>query len=258
MKVNHEVFTQKLLKTLLVENPKENIIFSPMSISTSLAMISEGARSWTLVNLLHVLGFDFKEHEVRDVHHFFLVFVQRLQQLEREDILRHKDFLFINHHRRVNQRFLEEIQKIYDVQVKMIDFRDKERARKEMDHAVVQKVLDRCYELITMLDPQTFLLLINYISIRGIWQVAFDTKLTHEETFFVDKHKKVQVDMMRKTERMMYSRWDDLHATMVELPYTQDLSIVLVLPDEGHFHSVLRRMDFRRDRTYYAKDMRHC
>ncbi|KAG8514316.1 Serpin A11 [Galemys pyrenaicus] len=256
IKVDHEAFIQKLWKTLLVENPKENVIFSPMSISTSLAMIAEGARSWTLVNLLQVLGFDLQESEVKDTHHFFLDFIKRLHQMERKDILRHKDFLFINHHRKVDQRFLEEIQKIYDVQVQMIDFQDKEKAKKEIDHTVAQKVQHTSCELTTMLDPQTFLLLVNYISVRGIWQVAFDTKLTHQETFFMDKYKKVQVDMMKKTERMIYSRWDDLLATMVELPYTEDLSMVLVLPDEGHLYSVLRKMDFRRDWINHPKDTR--
>ncbi|XP_012579804.1 PREDICTED: uteroferrin-associated basic protein 2-like [Condylura cristata] len=256
VKVDHEVFAQKLVKTLIVENPNENVIFSPMSISTSLAMMSEGTSSWTLVNLLQVLGFHLSEHEARDVHHSFMVFIQRLHQLEREAILRHKDFLFINHHRRIHQKFLEEIWKIYKVEVQMINFRDKETAKKEIDHTVAQKAQDRHCELITMLDPETFLLLVNYISMKGIWQVAFDSRLTHQETFFVNEHQKVQVDMMRKTEQMLYSRWDDLHATVVELTYTEDLAVVLVLPDDGHFHSVLRKMDLRTDRTRYAKDMR--
>lgn len=68
---------------------------------------------------------------------------------------------------------------------------------------------------------------------------------------------KVQVDMMRKTERMIYSRSEELLATMVKMPCEENLSLILVLPDAGQFDSVLKKMTTKRAKLQKTSDFRY-
>ncbi|XP_026371295.3 uteroferrin-associated basic protein 2-like [Ursus arctos] len=260
--VHHEIeagnkaFAHKLFKTLLTERPRKNIIFSPLSISASLAMLSLGTRSTTLTNLLEGLGFDLKVMRVWDVHHGFQSVVQMLKQLNREGRLKHRDMLFIDSNRKIHTPFLWDAEGIYGVKAHMIDFRDVEKTKKQINHLVAEKMHKRTKGFITSLNPHTFLLLINYVFFKGIWKMAFHTNLKHKEDFFVDERTTVQVDMMWKKERMIYSRSEKLFATMVKIPLTGNMSIVLVLPDVGQPDSTIKEMVDQRATLLKSSDMR--
>ncbi|XP_045671768.1 uteroferrin-associated basic protein 2-like [Ursus americanus] len=259
--VHHEIeagnkaFAHKLFKTLLTERPRKNIIFSPLSISASLAMLSLGTRSTTLTNLLEGLGFDLKVMRVWDVHHGFQSVVQMLKQLNREGRLKHRDMLFIDSNRKIHTPFLWDAEGIYGVKAHMIDFRDVEKTKKQINHLVAEKMHKRTKGFITSLNPHTFLLLINYVFFKGIWKMAFHTNLKHKEDFFVDERTTVQVDMMWKKERMIYSRSEKLFTTMVKIPLTGNMSIVLVLPDVGQPDSTIKEMVDQRATLLKSSDM---
>lgn len=68
----------------------------------------------------------------------------------------------------------------------------------------------------------------------------------------------VQVDMMRKTERMIYSRSEELLATMVKMPCKENASIILVLPDTGKFDFALKEMAAKRARLQKTNDFRYA
>lgn len=69
---------------------------------------------------------------------------------------------------------------------------------------------------------------------------------------------KVQVDMMRKTEPMIYSRSEELLATMVKMPGKENVSLILVLPDAGQFESALKKMTTKRDKLQKTSDFRYA
>ncbi|XP_045865412.1 uteroferrin-associated basic protein 2-like [Meles meles] len=242
IEAGNKAFAYKLFKTLLMEHPRKNIIFSPLSISASLAMLSLGTRSTTLTNLLKGLGFDLKVMSVWDVHHGFQSIVQMLKQLNREGHLKYRDMLFIDSNRKINTPFLWDTEQIYDVKAQMIDFRDVRKTKKQINHFVAAKMYKGTKGFITSLNPHTFLFLINYVFFKGIWKMAFHTNFMHKEDFFVDECTTVQVDMMWKKERMIYSRSEKLFTTMVKMPFIGKMSIVLMLPDVGQLDSSVEEM----------------
>ena len=67
---------------------------------------------------------------------------------------------------------------------------------------------------------------------------------------------KVQVDMMRKTERMLYSRSEELHTTMVKMPCKGNVSLILMLPDAGQFDTALKKMTAKRAKLQKISDFR--
>ena len=88
--------------------------------------------------------------------------------------------------------------------------------------------------------------------------MAFHANLKHKEDFFVDERTTVQVDMVWKKERMIYSRSEKLFATMVKIPLTGNMSIVLVLPDVGQPDSTIKEMVDQRATLLKSSDMRYA
>ncbi|XP_044087782.1 uteroferrin-associated basic protein 2-like [Neovison vison] len=256
IEAGNKAFAYKLFETLLMEHPRKNIIFSPLSISTSLAMLSLGTRSTTLTNLLKGLGFDLKVMRVWDMHHGFQTIVQMLKQLNREGHLKYRNMLFIDSNRKINTPFLWDTERIYDVKAQMIGFRDVRKTKKQINHFVATKMHKGTKGFIISLNPHTFLFVINYVFFKGIWKMAFHTNFMHKEDFFVDECTTVRVDMMWKKERMIYSRSENLFTTMVKMPFIGNMSIVLMLPDVGQPDSSVEEMVVQRATLLKSSGMR--
>ncbi|XP_014687635.3 uteroferrin-associated basic protein 2-like [Equus asinus] len=253
---DHEAFAYKLFEALSVEYHRKNLIFSPESISTALAMLSLGTRSTTLSNLVAGLGFDLQRIRAWEVHTSFQRLVQTLNELDRQRHLKHRDFLFIDINRRIKPKFLQETERLYEVEAQVADFRHRGIAKEQINQFVAQRLAHRIEEVVTSLHPHTFLFLLNYIFFKGVWEVAFQARFTQKENFFLEDNTSVQVHMMRKTERMIYSRAEHLFATIVKLPYTGNVSLVLVLPDAGRFDFVAKELAARRARPLQSRDTR--
>uniref|UniRef100_A0A8C3X884 Serpin domain-containing protein n=1 Tax=Catagonus wagneri TaxID=51154 RepID=A0A8C3X884_9CETA len=217
---DYEAFAQELFKALLIDGPRKNIIFSPVSISITLATLALGIRSTTRTNPTDVLERDLRKLRVLDKQQALQYLAQMLPELEKKKQLKHKDIFFIDRNQKIDQMFQEEIARTYKVDIQMTDFKDKETTKKAINQFSINR-----YPLM-------------------------------KEDFFVNEETKVQVDMMRKTERMIYSRSEELLATMVKMPCKENASIILVLPDAGKFDFTLKEMAAKRARLQKASDFR--
>uniref|UniRef100_A0A8C3WW37 Serpin domain-containing protein n=1 Tax=Catagonus wagneri TaxID=51154 RepID=A0A8C3WW37_9CETA len=238
---DYEAFAQELFKALLIDGPRKNIIFSPVSISITLATLALGIRSTTRTNPTDVLERDLRKLRVLDKQQALQYLAQMLPELEKKKQLKHKDIFFIDRNQKIDQMFQEEIARTYKVDIQMTDFKDKETTKKAINQF-------RTMNLATELEARLTLVEIFQTRPDGIWERAFQTSLTKKEDFFVNEETKVQVDMMRKTERMIYSRSEELLATMVKMPCKENASIILVLPDAGKFDFTLKEMAAKRAR----------
>uniref|UniRef100_A0A8C3WW19 Serpin domain-containing protein n=1 Tax=Catagonus wagneri TaxID=51154 RepID=A0A8C3WW19_9CETA len=246
---DYEAFAQELFKALLIDGPRKNIIFSPVSISITLATLALGIRSTTRTNPTDVLERDLRKLRVLDKQQALQYLAQMLPELEKKKQLKHKDIFFIDRNQKIDQMFQEEIARTYKVDIQMTDFKDKETTKKAINQF-------RTMNLATELEARLTLVEIFQTRPDGIWERAFQTSLTKKEDFFVNEETKVQVDMMRKTERMIYSRSEELLATMVKMPCKENASIILVLPDAGKFDFTLKEMAAKRARLQKASDFR--
>lgn len=163
LEADNDTLAHKLLDALLRESPRKNIIFSPMSISTSLAKLSLENKSAVFTDLLKDLELDLKDIRKWDVHQLF----QKLHQLDRNIELKHGDILFVDKNRKMDSTFLHKLNNTLDMKVHMVNFQDEERTKKQIDHHVAEKMQENIDELATDLDPHTLLFLVNYILFKG-------------------------------------------------------------------------------------------
>ena len=62
---------------------------------------------------------------------------------------------------------LQQISKLQGMDIQMIDFTDIEKAKKTISHHVAEKTHTKITNLITDLNPETILCLVNHIFFKG-------------------------------------------------------------------------------------------
>jgi serpin B len=218
-----------------------NLLFSPFSISTALAMTYVGARSQTAAEMADVLHFDLPQAELHPAmgnlwqpmsepgagNSQELMIANALWPQQGTDFL--DDFLRTN---RIH----------YRAGIEAVDFRaDVDGARKTINRWVEQCTRHRIRELLQPgdIDGLTELVLTNAIYFKGSWASRFNEAETLSRPFHLSRDHSIEASMMQQSRRFGYMK--AAHFTALELLYENrdpslnsswDLSMLILLPDE--------------------------
>ncbi|KAM6170981.1 alpha-1-antichymotrypsin [Erethizon dorsatum] len=232
-------FAFSLYKQLASEAPNKNIIFSPLSISTALALASLGARNITLAEILQGLKFNLTETAEAEIHRSFQHVLRTLRQPDDQLQLSVGNALFIDEQLQLLAKFTEDARDLYAAETLTAKFEDPTAAKQLINDFVKKETQGKIPELVKVLEPSTALVLVNYILFKGKWKTPFDPLDTFESSFYLSKEQSVQVPMMRMESLYVpYFRDKELSCTVLELEYMGNASALLILPDEGKMSSV--------------------
>ncbi|XP_069462602.1 alpha-1-antiproteinase-like [Ambystoma mexicanum] len=226
-------FAFEIYKHVAAAAGAENIFFSPVSISTALAMLSLGARSETLGQLMKGLGFRPGEVPSKELHASFQHLIQALNSPHSLLQLRMGNALFIQQELEPLQTFLADVKKHYHSETFPTDFQNEEEAKQQINSYVEAQTKGKIVDLLKRLDTGTVLVLINFIYFRGQWDKPFELESTREDDFHVDEHTTVRVPMMFNWSRYNIAHDQERCATVVQLPYKGNASAFFILPDPG-------------------------
>ncbi|KAM4832310.1 serpin A12 [Urocitellus parryii] len=224
-------FGFKLLKKLASRGSRQNIFFSPLSISTAFSMLSLGAQDSTLEEIKQ--GFSFREMPARDLHQGFYYLIRKLNQEKQGTKLAIGNVLFLDQKLKLQRNFLRETKTMYEAETVPTNFQDLDYTQKQINSYVSQKTQGLINNLIRSIDPGTVMILANFIYFQARWKHRFDPKETREENFFVDKSKTVKVPMMFHGGMYDVGYDDQLSCTLLEIPYSGNITATFVLPEEG-------------------------
>ncbi|KAL1791321.1 Serine protease inhibitor A3N, partial [Sigmodon hispidus] len=232
-------FAFSLYKKLVLNNPDKNIVFSPLSISTALAVLSLGARSNTLKEILEGLKFNLTETPEADIHRSFGNFLHMLGQPGDQVQIRTGSAMFIEKRLQILAEFKEKARSLYQAEASTADFQKPNEAKRLINNYVRNQTQGKIQELISELDVRTLMVLVNYIYFKGKWKMPFDPNGTLDSEFYVDKKRTVMVPMMSIEDLTTpYFRDEELSCSVVELKYTGNASALFILPDEGKMQQV--------------------
>lgn len=231
----------------LAEGNKENLFFSPYSISLALAMTYAGARGETAAQMAQALHFALPQERL---HPAFWALSWALAE-EGEEApspegrpfkLRVANALWGQEGHPFLPEFLELLVQNYGAGLERVDFAvDPEKARLTINAWVEEKTEGKIRELLEPGDVHrlTRLVLTNAIYFNAAWHYPFDERLTSPAPFHLLDGSQVLVPMMHRTELFAYAEGVDYQA--VELPYRgrdglpSSFSMVIVLPKPGQF-----------------------
>jgi len=227
-----------------------NIFYSPYSISLALAMTYAGAEGETEQQMAEVLHFILED---KDLHAAFnklaLELASRGEGAEGKDgegfrlnivnaIWGQKDYKFLS-------EFLDILAENYDAGLRILDFiNEPEESRITINDWVSEQTEGRIEDLIPQgdIDTLTRLVLTNAIYFNAAWRYQFEEDDTYDDTFYLLDGSEITVPMMHQTEHLGYTEGDGYQ--VVELPYdTGELSMVIILPEEGNFEAFESSLD---------------
>lgn len=144
---------------------KKNIFFSPLGISSALSVLTKGARGDTHSQLFSTLGYSaFNQSQVDDAYkHLFHMFMHQRGNQE----------LLLGNAAAVHQTFspletyMNDITDYYTAEVFNVDFTKPQEAAAEINGYIARNTQDMIKDQVKDLDPDTAMVLINYIFFKG-------------------------------------------------------------------------------------------
>ncbi|XP_052592385.1 plasminogen activator inhibitor 2 [Peromyscus californicus insignis] len=262
------MFALSTLQYIEKTNSAQNIFFSPWSISSTLAIVFLGARGDTeqqMANVLHfneVGGYDITTGTPENVNSCdFTQQIQRknypdavLQIQAREKI--HSSFkslssaintcsgdyllesankLFGEKSARFKEEYIQLCKRYYSAEPEAVDFlKCAKEARVKINSWVKMQTKGEIPNLLPegSVDEDTKMVLVNAVYFKGKWKTPFQKKLNQLYPFRVNLHESIPVQMMYLREKLNIGYIKDLKTQILELPYTGDISMFLMLPDE--------------------------
>jgi len=217
----------------LVKTETGNVICSPYSIFSALAMTYEGARGKTAEEMENV--FNFPESSVLRPN--FAALYNRINRAAEEYELRTGNALWIEKDYSFLEEYLDTVEKYYGGKAATLDFiHESEKSRETINVFIEEQTNHKIKDLIPpgVLDELTRLVLTNAIYFKGDWKIAFNESLTVEEDFWVAPNVSVKVQMMhmRPNETVRFNYVDTGNLQILELPYKgENVSMLIILPE---------------------------
>jgi serpin B len=228
-----------------------NLVFSPTSILTALAMTYAGAAGTTAEEMATTLRLQLRDDTLhRALNSLDVALESRSwQQTGAEGkqegvLLRTANSLWAQQDLAFEQAFLDTLASNYGAGVRLVDFTT---AAEEVRSAINQWVSDETNAKIPELIPQglldalTRLVLVNAVYMDATWASQFDPNDTQDGDFTTLAGNKVTASMMHQTTTLSYAAGEDWKA--VELPYLRDeLAMLLIVPEPSAFAQVEERL----------------
>jgi len=246
---SNTIFAFKLYHALSVSaSDSSNLFFCPYSISLALAMTYAGARGETESQIAQCLHFNLSRERLHPAFNALdLALSERGQVDQNHEGLRltianstwgQDGYTFV-------PDFLDTLALNYGAGMFLLDFaKNTETSLKTINEWVETETNSKIQDLLAegSLDSATRLVLVNVVYFNAAWARRFDEDNTVKEPFYLLDRTHVMSDMMYVQDEFAYTR--QTHYQAIELPYVgNELSMIIILPDEGRFESVEQSLE---------------
>lgn len=219
-----------------------NLLFSPHSISTALAMTYAGAHGDTATQIAHTLHFDLPPDQLHAALNGLQQKIDELALLgtgtrKRDSSEPAAGFQLSVANRLWSQtgyplrpEFLDTLARHYGAGVALVDFAAQPRpAADTINTWVAEQTRGRIHDIISAddLNSLTRLIIVNAVYFRARWQSEFDPKTTQLRPFTLLDGRKIDVPTMAQSKHFLYAAGDGYEA--IELPYDPDCARMLIL-----------------------------
>ncbi len=216
------------------ERNSPNIFYSPYSVFTALAMVYEGARNNTAVEMENVLHI---EQDNDSFHEYMQILYNHLNHNDKYNIST-ANALWPDVGFNLLDDYVNTIENYYGGKSSEVEYANPEEAARIINEWVENQTNNLIKNLVPVgaIDPiLTKLILTNAIYFKGVWQVQFAEINTTLRDFTLFSSEKAQVDTMKLVgteDKFNYTETDKLQ--ILEIPYDGEaISMMILLPKEG-------------------------
>uniref|UniRef100_A0A0R3WER3 SERPIN domain-containing protein n=1 Tax=Taenia asiatica TaxID=60517 RepID=A0A0R3WER3_TAEAS len=229
--INENYFNRLVLFS---RGSKKNCFVSPLSIYCGLSLAfsgSSGRSNHEIAQVLQVSKQQLKDHDSTLAH--LGSHLDAVSDGDTGKTLVLANGLFLESTIEVKRLFKKALEKYFHTDSHMVDFASNaEKARKQINAWVSDHTCKKISDLMSResIDSQTRLVLANAIYFKGTWKNVFHRDATTDWPFQTLHDGKVQVPMMSENGVYEMSRFDELSATALKIPFKFH-EMLIVLPD---------------------------
>ncbi|EDV59768.2 serine protease inhibitor 42Dd isoform X2 [Drosophila erecta] len=231
-------FALKLFGQLAKSESGRNIVLSPSSIRTGLAIAYLGAEGSTADELK--LGLGLEGAGKNDV-------AEKLAQLlakgqwekasgdEGGPKLKYANRIFVGQRFQLAQAYQDLVSKNFAAAAENVNFTQSADAAKRINSWVEEQTHQQIKDLIdpASVDADTSAVLVNAIYFKADWQSSFPDYATYASDFVNHGGRKVSVDTMFQEDFFRFGELPELKAKALELTYAgTDIVFLIILPQE--------------------------
>lgn len=224
-----------LYHTATLQPEGENMIMSPLTVWTTLAVISEGASGRTKYEINNALRLSTRNQN--STRQSFGEIGRWLKVNTSTVELEKFNAIFVDHLKLLNEEFRGTSKNFYETGMVTLNFTDNENSANYVNtvisnftHGRINNIVDSSY------FKDASMVLASAVYFKGQWTVPFNKSNTMKQAFYDSNGKQIgEVNMMYNRHTYPFSNIKELQARVIELPYGKEnrLSMIIMLPNTG-------------------------
>lgn len=217
---------QLFKEVLKAEEPEENVMISPLSVSLALAMTYNGADGDTKEAMEKTL--ELNGLTIDEINENYKMLIDALVSVDLKVLMSIANSIWYRQNFEVEQDFINVNQNYFYAEVSPLDFYAPD-AVTTINNWVADKTKNKITEILDEIPAAAVMYLINAIYFKGIWKYEFDESDTEEKPFYLSDGTTKDVPMMVQEATFNYLSNDIIQA--VEMPYgASNYSMIILLP----------------------------
>ncbi|CAK9801102.1 Uncharacterized serpin-like protein MA_2613/MA_2612 [Anthophora quadrimaculata] len=218
---------------------RDNIVFSPISLAVTMAIVLAGSAGRTFEEVSRVLGFEAGVDISRNseiVHQMFGLLLSQLHNKIIDGPGPRVDFAtasYVQDGYPILQQFKALSNNVYDNEVINVDFAKNGKAAQNMiNDWVNRKTMGKISSILNDVPGiETTVILLSALYFNGEWNQHFLQGATKRKPFFIEPNEAIDVDLMYNGGTFPFYEDKQLGAKIVALPYKgHELSMYILLP----------------------------
>lgn len=224
-------FAFDLMSVIEAGAPEENFFISSFSVSAALSMVANGATDEAQAEFIKTLGLE--GMSIDDINASFKTLNEYIYSLDPKVNLNVANSNWYTNRYSINPGFENTLVEFYDAEVFAKDFTDPSTLN-EINGWVEDETNGRIKNILSEIDPDHVMFLINAIHFKAQWTSQFDEEATREMPFISVDGTSVETPTMVGEEIKHWTAyWQEIDASVIEIPYgNENYGLTIVMPDD--------------------------
>lgn len=244
-------FGQNMLQKIYEDDSENNIVFSPLSCTTALAMLENGASGESKEEIREVLGVNLNALMNETYYSLNEHFNDISNNEEMPITILSNNSLWYNKHMKIDSDYESVMKNYFNAEVTDVNF-SKASAKDDMNQWVEDKTNGMIKDIVSSTKETDVLYLINTLYFNGKWDNSFTRSQTEKKPFYLSSGEEITVDMMWQEDHFNYYNHADFQ--MIQLGYGR-ASMYVVLPKDNMDQFLSKYEDFQV--SSYKEDMKY-
>jgi len=210
------------LKFLKLENNKQNMIYSPLSIKYGLIMLNEGANGNTKIQIESLIGNES---------------LTKYNNIDNVLSLANGVYIRDTFSQNINEDYKKTLTEKYNAEIKYDSFKNANNINNWIENKTL-RIIKNMLSNETVQNPETVMLLINALAIDMEWESKFDAKDTKGNNFYLQNGNIITATTMHQrtsSDSVSYYKTDDVTALIMDLDEynSTQLEFAAIMPEEN-------------------------